>query len=130
MSEMISRTRRRQLIAVAGALSLLAAACGGGATDAAPVVSRGERVSSQLTDGLEAGDSSGQDASSQDNGGNDAGGQNASGEANGEAEATGPAANLFPDIDVVRVSDSTTLNLATELGGGTVPVLLWFWAPH
>lgn len=130
MSEMISRTRRRRLIAAAGVLSLLAAACGGSATDAAPVISRSERVSSESTGGLEADDSSGQDTSSQDSGGNDAGGQNASGEAAGAAEATGPVANLFPDVDVVKVSDSTTLNLATELGGGTLPVLLWFWAPH
>ena len=48
----------------------------------------------------------------------------------GEAEETAaPAENLFPDVDVVNVVDGSTVNL-TSLGGGDLPVLLWFWAPH
>lgn len=46
------------------------------------------------------------------------------------APAPEETANLFPSIDVVRISDGSTFDLATELGGGDLPVLLWFWAPH
>lgn len=38
--------------------------------------------------------------------------------------------HLFPDVDVVDIQTGATLNLASELAGGTQPVLLWFWAPH
>ncbi len=38
--------------------------------------------------------------------------------------------HLFPDLDTVKVSDGSTLNLATELAGGDKPVLFWFYAPH
>lgn len=38
--------------------------------------------------------------------------------------------NVFPDLNVVRIADRGTVNLADELGGGDLPVLLWFWAPH
>jgi hypothetical protein len=46
------------------------------------------------------------------------------------AESAETAANFFPDIDVLDVSTGDSANLATELGGGDTPVLLWFWAPH
>ncbi|MEM8925821.1 MAG: hypothetical protein AAGD35_20140 [Actinomycetota bacterium] len=44
--------------------------------------------------------------------------------------AAEPAQNLFPDVDVALIADGSTVNLAEELGGGELPVLLWFFAPH
>ena len=115
MSGIISRTRWRGLIVIACTLSLLAAACGGSATESAPVVAASETANTQSTADTEAVDGN-------------------SGDADGEAASVAgdpePVTNLFLDIEVVRVDDATTLNLATELGGGSLPVLLWFWAPH
>ena len=46
------------------------------------------------------------------------------------SETEAVAENLFPDIEVLSIADGSSVNLATELGGGDLPVLLWFWAPH
>ncbi|NNF53877.1 MAG: hypothetical protein HKN03_05475 [Acidimicrobiales bacterium] len=42
----------------------------------------------------------------------------------------GETINLFPDLDVLSVATGESLNLRSELSGGELPVLLWFWAPH
>ena len=48
----------------------------------------------------------------------------------GSEAAEEPAGeNLFPDLDVQRISDGATVNLASELGGGELPVLLWVLGP-
>ena len=38
-------------------------------------------------------------------------------------------ANNFPDVSVVNLTDQATVSLASELGGGSIPILLWFWGP-
>ncbi len=38
--------------------------------------------------------------------------------------------NLFPMIEVADATTGDPIDLADELGGGDLPVLLWFWAPH
>jgi len=105
------RFRRQVVFLVVGALSLVASACG----------------SSTVGEGSAAETSGDAAPTSTD-------------AAPGPAESVGPeeaadgpspaVENLFPDIDVVNIADSSTYNLAAELGGGDLPVLLWFWAPH
>ncbi len=58
-------------------------------------------------------------------------GESAPADDQAQAPADAPAAeNLFPDIEVTRISDGEPVNLSDELAGGDLPVLLWFWAPH
>ena len=44
--------------------------------------------------------------------------------------STGTSGQSFPTIDVTDVATGETIDLAEELAGGELPVLLWFWAPH
>ncbi len=41
-----------------------------------------------------------------------------------------PAANLFAPTEVIDLASGSPVNFADEVGGGSLPVLIWFWAPH
>ncbi len=106
----------RGLVATIGAMSMVVAACG--STEAA------ETEPQEVVEAQESGGTV----------------EEAAGEGTGEAvedssegaaeESSEEVVNLFPDVDVVNVVDGTTVNVADQLGGGDLPVLLWFWAPH
>ncbi len=36
----------------------------------------------------------------------------------------------FPSVDVVDLGSGSTVNFAEEVAGGSLPTLIWFWAPH
>jgi len=40
-----------------------------------------------------------------------------------------PVGNSFPDVAVTDVGTGQAASLASTLGGGNRPVLLWFWSP-
>jgi hypothetical protein len=107
------------------ALSLGVAACGSGdgETSAAPTLAPAAEGN--------APDSSEPDAASDEAGSTDSNvAEGTASEDSADAPAAEPAVNLFPDVDVLNVSDGSTINLAAELGGGDKATLLWFWAPH
>ena len=106
MPEIIGRGPGRRLVALAGALALGAAACGG-STETAVDIAAPSSSTADTTTGAAGG----------------------TGSTAGSSE-TSAGENLFPDIEVVNVADSSTLSLSQELAGGDLPVLLWFWAPH
>lgn len=116
VSEIVGRSTKTGLTAAIAALTMLAAACGSGATTTDVGVAP---APAETTESAESADSSAETGADSSSGDRD----------EGAAEAA-PATNLFPDIEVVNVADATTFNLASELGGGDLPVLLWFWAPH
>lgn len=112
--------RRRSLVVALAALAVIASACGGAGsetatadptepTEAPPTTARA--VETTATDATVT------DAAAED-------------EATAPGSESDPGENLFPDIEVVDVADGATINLSSELGGGDLPVLLWFWAPH
>lgn len=45
------------------------------------------------------------------------------------AAAPAPAVNSFPAVAVKRIADQASVNASDQLGGGSRPVLLWFWSP-
>ncbi|MEL7158653.1 MAG: hypothetical protein AAFN30_18935 [Actinomycetota bacterium] len=111
MSTTLRRPRRAAPIGALLALALAASACGSEASTALDVAESASTEPAPTTTGAESTTTAASAAAT-------------------EAPAEEPRENLFPPVDVVRISDGTTLNLATELGGGDLPVLLWFWAPH
>lgn len=119
-----------RLIALLLALSLGAAACGGGET--ADDAATGSDSSAPETSSDTDPDS---DGAASDNNNDEGGAEEAEASSSDDGADAGsdepPATeNLFPDVDVVNISDGSTINLATELGGGDTPLLLWFFAPH
>jgi ABC-type glycerol-3-phosphate transport system substrate-binding protein len=110
MPEIIGRGHGRRLAALAGALALGAAACGGSTETTADIAAPGGSTT-ETTAGTVAGPAEGTSSSL----------------SSSEAPA---GQNLFPTVEVVNVVDSSTLTLSQELAGGDLPVLLWFWAPH
>lgn len=40
-----------------------------------------------------------------------------------------PAGGNFPSLAVQRISDGAEVDIAAQLAGGDLPVLLWFWSP-
>lgn len=38
--------------------------------------------------------------------------------------------NVFPDLNVLSITDGADINLQDELANGDTAVLLWFFAPH
>ncbi len=132
MPEILRSGRRRSLVASLLALLLVASACGADSDEAVTAADE----SSPASDG-DSSDESGAEGSGSDESGSE-GTAEASAEdaaAGTEEDEDGAASetageNLFPDIDVVNIVDGSNVNLAAELGGGDLPVLLWFWAPH
>jgi hypothetical protein len=115
MPGIVRAAPRRGLVAALLALALGLAACGDDSTEASGATT--ETAAPAATAGDDAaGDQTDEATASTD------------GDASDQADV--PGENLFPDVDVVDISDGSTVNLADELGGGTKPVLLWFWAPH
>ncbi len=119
----------RKLSAMVVGVSMLATACGSGATN--PELGAGLSSPSSEPSVVTSASDSTSDSDSADNG--TATAADAGSESTDEA-AAGPVApisdHLFPDVDVVDIQTGATLNIATELAGGDRPVLLWFWAPH
>ncbi|MCP3992095.1 MAG: hypothetical protein GY724_23695 [Actinomycetia bacterium] len=113
MPKVTRRGQRRRLIALAGAIAMVGAGCGG-----AEIVGD-TTAQGPAADGVGTGPAADE-------------GTSEAPEAPGPSESSnaGAETNLFPDIEVVNISDSSTVNLSTELAGGDLPVLLWFWAPH
>ncbi len=110
MPEITRRRRRRRLVALTGTIVMVAAACGSSpeaTVDTA--VQEPAGTSSEVGEGVSSGPEE---------------------PASSERSPDAPESSLFPNIEVVNVADSSTLNLSTELAGGDRPVLLWFWAPH
>ncbi len=95
-------------------LTLGAAACGS---------------SSDSPDTSAAGSSSEAISASSDGDAND-GASNDDASSDAAADAGASTENLFPDVNVLSISDGATLNLSEELSGGDTAVLLWFFAPH
>ena len=120
-----------RLISLLLAFSLTAVACGGGETtsDSASNDAEADASAVEAEGGVESDSAQpASDAEPASDAGSDSDAEPASDE---ESSDDGAAAeNLFPDVEVVNVSDGSALNLAAELGGGDTPVLLWFWAPH
>lgn len=117
MPEIVRRSRRVGFTAVIAAVAIVAVACGSGAVTTELAADPAPTQDPEPT----AGGDSEESATSTE----------APTESQADDGATSePAVNLFPDVDVVNIADASTLNLATELGGGDLPVLLWFWAPH
>ena len=113
-SEEATRPRWWRSVALLLALSLAAAACGSGdAGSAAPTLAPSS-------------DSSADDSSATET----AAADDSAAAGGADASAAEPAVNLFPDIDVLSVTDGSSVNLAAELGGSDKATLLWFWAPH
>jgi hypothetical protein len=97
-------------------MAVVAAACGDGSTTA---------------DGGDAVDVAAESATSSDPSTSDSGTeQGEPGSEGGDGSEDGAAGSLFPDTQVVEIATGAELNLSAELGGGDLPVLLWFWAPH
>ena len=117
-SDVAPRPKRLRSAALLIALSLGAAACGAADGDSVAAPTLAPAVES----GAAEGNSSDGDSSAASDG--------SGSEAPADAPSADPAVNLFPDVDVLNVSDGSTLNLAAELGGGDKATLLWFWAPH
>ena len=115
MPEMLRLPRRARLVAGLGVVTLLAAACGSGSSTTEVAANPPATEAPQTTTANDTSEST-----------------TAAVEPEGEVAEAEPESqtNLFPNVDVVNVHDGSTLNLATELGGGDLPVLLWFWAPH
>lgn len=40
------------------------------------------------------------------------------------------APHVFPDVDVVDLASGSTVSFGDAVGGGSLPVLIWFYAPH
>lgn len=122
---------RRRSAAVIIALALSAAACGSGEEAATPTLATTPAAASGESGG--AGETADDDATAdagevvEPEAGSDVQGPEPDDD---QPVAEPPTENLFPDIDVVNITDGSTLNLAAELGGGDRPTLLWFWAPH
>ncbi len=100
-------------------LTLGAAACGSSSDspDTSAAGSSSEAISAS-SDG-DANDGASNDGASNDDASSDA-----------AADAGASTENLFPDVNVLSISDGATLNLSEELSGGDTAVLLWFFAPH
>ncbi len=46
------------------------------------------------------------------------------------APSTAPApVAVFPDLAVQRIADRAPSTVSTELAGGGLPVMVWFWSP-
>ena len=113
-------------MALVAALAVGAASCGTGDDSASPTLATQDDTSGDQVAEPE-GDSADEPAAEPD------GAAPSDGDAAPDGEQAGPEtpiANLFPDIDVVDIADGSTVNLATELGGGDKATLLWFFAPH
>ncbi|MGI9613633.1 MAG: hypothetical protein ACR2QO_12025 [Acidimicrobiales bacterium] len=126
MPEILRARSRRGLVGVLLTFGLVASACGSDATEtsAADAESTDAETAAVTTDAET--EATGSETSAAAN--TEAASESTEGEATDTPE---PATeNLFPDVDVVNIVDGSTVNLAQELGGGDLPVLLWFWAPH
>ncbi len=122
----VPRVGRGKLPALITGVTLLATACGSGASS--PELGGNPNSASTEASAVGSGSS---------DVGSDAAGSEASAESTAGStgeEAAGPVVptpdHLFPDVDVLDIQTGATLNIATELAGGDRPVLLWFWAPH
>lgn len=119
MPETVGRSRPRVVSLIVG-VALIAAACGGSSTTTLELGADAPAPDPEPATGSdpsEAGPAPADEAVAPE-------------EEQAVAADEAEVVNLFPDVDVVNVADSSTLNLAAELGGGDLPVLLWFWAPH
>ncbi len=108
------------------ALGMAASACGSGSTttDAAPA---GESSSaSTSTDNGSAEDDSTEPSSGTDTS------TTASSADEGEEPAADPTATLanYPQVDVIDLGSGETVDFAEQVAGGSLPTLIWFWAPH
>ena len=123
MPEMLCRLLRARLLAGLGAVALVAAACGSGTTTTEVAANSPDSQAPQTAAANETSESTANETSES---------TTAAVAPEGEVAEAAPESetNLFPSVDVVNVHDGSTLNLAAELGGGDLPVLLWFWAPH
>ncbi len=115
---------RFRLLPLLVALSLVGAACGGGGdavagqNDTLPVISpdQASELADPVIPGAEPPARAEPPATAEES----------------TTPAAGPVApvvNLFPDVDVLNVLNSDTVNIADELGGTGKPTLLWFWGP-
>lgn len=43
-----------------------------------------------------------------------------------------PGATLanYPQVDVIDLGSGDTVDFAEQVAGGSLPTLIWFWAPH
>ncbi len=110
MPKIIRGRQRRRLVALTGTIVMVAAACGGSTETTVDIATQ---------EPAPAGSDIGEEASS-----------GPVAPASSDQSTDAPESSLFPNIEVVNVADSSMLNLSTELAGGDLPVLLWFWAPH
>lgn len=120
MPEIVRRSRRVGFTAVIAAVAVLAVACGSGTVTTEVAADPSPAQEPEPAAGGESEDSPTSTESRTET----------ETEADGGETTSEPAVNLFPDVEVTNIVDSSSLNLATELGGGDLPVLLWFWAPH
>ncbi len=112
---------KRGLLAALTASALLLAACG---ADSDTVVESGAEATASTEPGTQAPATTVAEADTPP-------ADSSAAAAPVESTETDVAAeNLFPDVEVLSVADGSSINLAAELGGGDLPVLLWFWAPH
>lgn len=117
MPEILRARSRQGLVAALLTVGLVASACGSDASETTAADAETTAAETETT-APETGAAADTEAES----------ESTEGEATDTPE---PATeNLFPDVDVVNIVDGSTVNLAQELGGGNLPVLLWFWAPH
>ncbi len=116
---------RKRSIALLLALGLAASACGSSATDAgepaptdaATTVGTDPTTSSGTgSGGTESTEAAPDDAASSE-------------EADDGADASATLAN-YPSVDVVDLGSGETVNFAEQVAGGSLPTLIWFWAPH
>jgi len=125
-----TRVSRRQrtihLLALGLTFALAAAACGSGDAGAPTAIAAVPADSS--SDAADSADSDEAESTPAADTADEA--QDGSPDSDGTAEAAGPVENLFPDLNVLNVTDGSTVNLASTLIGGDKATLLWFWAPH
>lgn len=129
MLEILRVRQCRALVAVVVTLGLVAAACGNTAAEtneASSGTAAPEAAPEPSPDDATADDAGAAEEPSADGDAGEAAAQ----DEEPAVEEDAAEENLFPDLEVVDITEGSSLNLADELGGGDLPVLLWFWAPH
>ena len=106
-------------VALLVAMGLAASACGGGSADQVNTESRSTDQTAAATESNSAGAGAGANEG--------AGAREGSG---GSEAATDASTANFPSADVIDLGSGSTVNFAEEIAGGSLPTLIWFWAPH
>lgn len=104
-------------VALLVAMGLAASACGGGSADQVNTESGSTDQTAAATESNSAGAGANEGAGAREGSG-------------GSEAATDASTANFPSADVIDLGSGSTVNFAEEIAGGSLPTLIWFWAPH